>query len=159
MAYRCSKFINAYCLLSWREKKKRLKKIWLHIFDDVGVAACDFLFFLMGWTLDWTLVACAEDEILTTTPWRFRTNADAVKLKINMSLRVLGWARCSTRVHKLLFNVFSHVVILDRSSTDTNVLLAYFCILLNYFNQGKKKNHHDTWCIFMTETVTVCRMW
>ena len=39
MAYCCNKF-NAYCSLIWRGKN-RLKKIRVHIFDDVGVAAAE----------------------------------------------------------------------------------------------------------------------
>ena len=45
MAYRCSKFNSAYCLLILRRKKNCLKKSTLDSFDDLGVAAAELYFF------------------------------------------------------------------------------------------------------------------
>ena len=99
MAYRCSK-----CHASWRKKQpaKKLKKTTLHIFDDVGVAACEL--FILKRIEPRSLVRKVEYYI-TTTPWGFLRNTDAVH---DLSLRVL--AERDTHSHGCAVGVFLHIV-------------------------------------------------
>ena len=100
-----------------------------HIFDDVGIAACEWLKNKRKWVGTW--VACVEGETLTTTLLRLLTNIDAVKLiKVNVS------SRCShtdTHTDECVIGVFLPIVELLQSS---------YIFFLN------------TWCFVVTETVT-----